>query len=862
MRAGARRLAAAAAAFAALSVGGTAQAQSPTIVVENGKTAPAFGYADAVRERVFIPLPGVDQDSDGQPDRTAIELMRPKATNEGLKAPAIIDPSPYYTTLGRGNEGQLIADIDGDGLNDRWPLFYDNYFVPRGYAFIHAEMNGTGNSTGCPMHGGPGDIESMKAVIDWLNGRRPGFDKDGNPVTAPWHNGKAAMIGKSYDGTLANGVAATGVEGLSTIVPISAISQWYEYSRTGGIRHNTNYPGNSLQPQITNPDRRALCAASRTQMNNEDGDEHGDVNQFWLDRDHLKDVDKVRASVFITHGTQDDNVRFNQATVWWDALKARGVPRKMWITRTGHEDPFDFRRAHWVDTLHRWFDHELQGLANGILDEPKVDVELAKDVFETAADWPVPGSALTDVFLQGIAPGSAGAFGLASGGATDTLSWTDANFQNEGAIINTPLGQQASRRVFLSPRLKTDLRISGTPVIDIEASVNGTQTNLGAALVEYGPTTQVSRSGDGIQNVTPEERDCWGESSANTNDACYLKVFKPESTQNVWRVTKGILDTSNRDSLLATAATPITVDQKYRFRWPIFPHDYVFKAGNQIGLVLIADYTQFSSVAGTGQGATVTLDTKSSRMQLPIVGGATAAAASGAFVADTEAPSFGDIADVEAGTTSLDGRTVDYTLPVATDTQDPSPTVTCAPPSGSMFAIGTTVVTCTATDANGNTSTGTFDVVVSFIDEDDGDVDGEVPATLNLAVGNAAPFSAFTPGLGRAYLTSMSATVTSTAADALLTVSDPSATATGHLVNGAFALPQALQANASSAGGVGGDYTAIGGSAAPTHLLAYAGPVSNDSVTIGLKQSIGANDALRTGTYAKTLTFTLSTTSP
>ncbi len=856
----ARRLATCAVVFAAFWVPSSAMAQSPAIVVENGKTAPAFGYADAVRERVFIPLPGVDQDSDGQPDRTSIELMRPKATNEGLKAPAIIDPSPYYTTLGRGNEGQLIADIDGDGLNDRWPLFYDNYFVPRGYAFIHAEMNGTGNSTGCPMHGGPGDIESMKAVIDWLNGRRPGFDKDGNPVTAPWHNGKAAMIGKSYDGTLANGVAATGVEGLATIVPISAISQWYEYSRTGGIRHNNNYPGNSLQPQITNQNRLAICAASRTQMNNEDGDEHGDVNQFWLDRDHLKDVDKVRASVFITHGTQDDNVRFNQGTIWWEALKARGVPRKMWITRTGHEDPFDFRRAHWVDTLHRWFDHELQGLANGIMDEPKVDVELAKDVFETAPDWPVPDSALTDVFLQGIAPGSAGAFGLGSGGATDSLSWTDANFNNEGAIINTPLGQQTSRRVFLSPRLKTDLRISGTPMIDIEASVNGTQTNLGAALVEYGPTTQVSRSGDGIANVTPEERDCWGESSAN-DSACYAKVFKPETTQNVWRVTKGILDTSNRESLLASAATPITIDQKYRFRWPTFPHDYVFKAGNQIGLVLIADYTQFGSIAGTGQGRTVTLDTKTSKMQLPIVGGATAATASGAFVADTEAPVFNQTV-LAVDSTSADGRTVDYPPSLITDSQDPSPTVSCTPPSGSMFPIGSTTVTCTATDANGNTSTGTFDVVVSFIDEDDGDVDGEVPATLNLAVANAAPFSAFTPGLPRDYLTTMSATVTSTAADALLTVSDPSATATGHMVNGAFALPQALQANASSAGGVGGDYTAIGGSAAPTQLLAYAGPVSNDAVTIGFKQSIGANDALRTGSYAKTLTFTLSTTSP
>src|SRR5918996_6619438 len=117
MRAGARRLAAAAAAFAAFFVVvGAAQAQSPEIVIEDGKTAPAFGYADAIRERVFIPLPGVDQDLDGQADRTAIDIMRPKATNEGLKVPAIVDPSPYYTTAGRGPESQRIADLDGDGL--------------------------------------------------------------------------------------------------------------------------------------------------------------------------------------------------------------------------------------------------------------------------------------------------------------------------------------------------------------------------------------------------------------------------------------------------------------------------------------------------------------------------------------------------------------------------------------------------------------------------------------------------------------------------------------------------------------------------------------------------------------------------
>ena len=157
----------------------------------------------------------------------------------------------------------------------------------------------------------PPQQPTFRSGVDLVEVTVVATDKDGNPVTAPWHNGKAAMIGKSYDGTLANGVAATGVEGLTTIVPISAISQWYEYSRTGGIRHNGDYPGNSLAPAITNPDRLATCAASRKQMNNDDGDEHGDVNQFWLDRDHLQDVGNVRASVFITHGTQDDNVRFN-----------------------------------------------------------------------------------------------------------------------------------------------------------------------------------------------------------------------------------------------------------------------------------------------------------------------------------------------------------------------------------------------------------------------------------------------------------------------------------------------------------------------------------------------------------------------
>jgi hypothetical protein len=135
-----------------------------------------------------------------------------------------------------------------------------------------------------------------------------------------------------------------------------------------------------------------------------------------------------------------------------------------------------------------------------------------------------------------------------------------------------------------------------------------------------------------------------------------------------------------------------------------------------------------------------------------------------------------------------------------------------------------------------------------------------VPAQLSLTLGTPATFGVFTPGVTKDYTAQMSANVISTAGDAALSVADPSSTAPGHLVNGAFSLPSALVATATSPGGQGGAGGAIGN--APLTLENWAAPVSNDSVTVGFKQSIAATDSLRTGTYSKTLTFTLSTTQP
>ena len=58
------------------------------------------------------------------------------------------------------------------------------------------------------------------------------------------------------------------------------------------------------------------------------------------------------------------------------------------------------------------------------------------------------------------------------------------------------------------------------------------------------------------------------------------------------------------------------------------------------------------------------------------------------------------------------GETINYSA-TATDNRDPSPDVSCSPASGTNFAIGTTTVDCTATDASGNQAIGSFDVLVN-----------------------------------------------------------------------------------------------------------------------------------------------------
>ena len=198
---------------------------------------------------------------------------------------------------------------------------------------------------------------------------------------------------------------------------------------------------------------------------------------------------------------------------------------------------------------------------------------------------------------------------------------------------------------------------------------------------------------------------------------------------------------------------------------------------------------------------------------------------------------------------------VQYDQPITvTGTPASDETVSFTPPAS---LPGDGIVTVTSGDGSATT---TYTLHLIPADIVSGPVGGTVPATLSLTLGAPATFGTFTPGVDGTYTAATTANVISTAGDAALSVSDPDTAHPGHLVNGTFALPQALQAKATSPVGVGSAFAPI--SASPATLLSYAGPVSNDPVAITFQQSIARTDALRTGSYGKTLTFTLSTTNP
>lgn len=558
---------------------------------------PVYDYAKAIRETVWVDI-GRDGDGDGRSDRVAADIIRPGEATSPV--PVIMDASPYYSCCGRGNESELKS-YDSAGKPVKFPLFYDNYFVPRGYAVVLVDLAGTNRSAGCTDVGGPSDVDSARKVVDWLNGRVTGYSAKtgGSAVTAGWSTGNVGMIGKSYDGTIANGVAATGVAGLKTIVPISAISSWYDYYRSDGASFGSGPAG--LAQTVEDRNSGQDCSA-QNQLLQQGATANGDYGPLWAARDYVGQARNVRASVLLSHGVNDLNVKTIHFGQWWDALN---VEKKIWLSQTGHVDPFDYRRADWVDLLHRWFDHYLLGLDNGVQNGPMASVERQPDQWVDQSQYPAANALVTT-----LRPHPSGTLGTAT--AAGTASFTDNPSVGEDTWVTSPGSAALS---YSTGALASGVQVSGTTSVTVTATPSTSSARLSALLVDLGPATirNFAGSGEGIKTGTAET--CWG-TSASGDDACYRVTSADVKKVNYTIISRGWADLANYASL--SQERPLVPGTAYTMTFRLASTDHVVPRGH--ALALIIGGTDGSFIRGPAQPGRVTVDLARTSASVPLAG--------------------------------------------------------------------------------------------------------------------------------------------------------------------------------------------------------------------------------------------------
>ena len=205
---------------------------------------------------------------------------------------------------------------------------------------------------------------------------------------------------------------------------------------------------------------------------------------------------------------------------------------------------------------------------------------------------------------------------LNSGGDTDKPRVHGQQPRPRTPRSRTPNGTQANRLSFLTTKLKAPLQLSGTPIIDLQASLSTPQSNLAALLVDYGPAShdRPRRQRRRLQHQ-PGGQELLGDSTA-ADSACYTEVTKPRAVRHPVARQQG--HPGLVQPRLAVHGEQRTPGQKYEFKFPILPTEYTFPAGHQVGVVLLANYSM--GIAGTTKSV-VTVDTKASKVILPITGG-------------------------------------------------------------------------------------------------------------------------------------------------------------------------------------------------------------------------------------------------
>ena len=603
----------------------------------NGKSLATFSTHDVIREVVYVES-RLDTDKDGLPDLVKVSIIRPRYDGQ---IPSVMTASPYHQGTNDKASDKALYKMEGElevkpphtieleepklnlvephgqaevvseaeeklsHINSSYTL--NDYFLPRGFANLYVSGVGTKDSQGLMTNGDYQQIEAYKNVIDWLNGRCRAFTDHTRKrqVKADWSNGKVATTGISYLGTMSNGLATTGVDGLEVIIAEAGISSWYNYYRENGLVTSPGgYPGEDFDSLAELTYSRNLQAgdyirgneahqADLEKVKEKLDRKTGDYNQFWHDRNYLLNAHKVQAEVVFTHGSQDWNVKPLHVYQMFHALPSH-INKHLFFHHGAHVYMNNWQSIDFRESMNALLSMKLLGLDSS---------------------YQLP----TVIWQDNIAPQRWQ--GLDNFGKQDELhtfslgneekviqnQYDQKDFDRYGKtyqIFNTELYQGKANQITIDLPVSQDLHLNGRVALKLRVKSSTNKGLLSAQLLELGQKKYLQPYPAVLSARTIDN----GRYHMLEN-LCELP-FNP-SAQRV--ITKGYLNLQNRTNLLMIEE--IQPNEWMDFQLELQPTIYKLKEGDTLRLVLYT--TDFEITIRDNTDYQLTVDLAQSSLILP-----------------------------------------------------------------------------------------------------------------------------------------------------------------------------------------------------------------------------------------------------
>ena len=603
----------------------------------NGKSLATFNCHDVIREVVYVES-RIDSDQDGLPDLVKVNIIRPRY--EG-KIPAVMTASPYHQgTNDKASDkalynmnvdlevkephtiqveepqlelvdpvgsAQLVSEAEETLTHINSSYTLNDYLLARGFANLYVSGLGTKDSQGLMTNGDYRQIEAYKNVIDWLNGRCRAFTDHSRQrqIKADWSNGKVATTGLSYLGTMSNGLATTGVDGLEVIIAEAGISSWYNYYRENGLVTSPGgYPGEDFDSLAELTYSRALRAGDYLRhhaahledlkrLKEQLDRKTGDYNQFWHDRNYLLQADKVKAEVVFTHGSQDWNVKPLHVFNMFQALPAN-IKKHLFYHNGAHV------------YLNNWQSIDFRESMNALLSKKLLGYDSNYEL--PTVIWQDNTGEQSWISLDDFGNQTAQqTFSLGDDEKVIQNRYETEDYERYGKAYPTfltDLYQDKAQQVTIDLPIEEDLHLNGKARLHLRLHSSTNKGLLSAQLMELG-NKKYLQPYPAVLSVRTLDNGRY-----HMLDNLTELPFK-EAGQRV--ITKGYLNLQNRNDLLQVE--PVTPGEWMEFDFDLQPTIYKLEKGATLRLVLYT--TDFEITVRDQTDYQLTIDVAQSSLHLP-----------------------------------------------------------------------------------------------------------------------------------------------------------------------------------------------------------------------------------------------------